>query len=114
MSSMCLFMCHSILLSRFTFHGKYVHVFSENNVNTIISARETAANYWLGWALDQSHGHRPGAPVNSQYVYDSKYKINAYGALLEVYSGLYGQGDGAQLAAADSGPLDEAYVGGGS
>jgi hypothetical protein len=52
--------------------------------------------------------------VNSQYVYDSKYKINAYGALLEVYSGFFGQKDGAQLAAADSGPLDEAYVGGGS
>ena len=43
-----------------------------------------------------------------------QYKINAYGALLDVYSGLYGQSEGAQLAAADSGPLDEAYVGGGS
>ena len=43
-----------------------------------------------------------------------QYKINAYGALLDVYSGWYGQADGAQLAAADSGPLDEAYVGGGS
>lgn len=95
--------------------GVYLnHYASENNVNTIILARETAANYWLGWALDPSHGHRPGAPVNSQYVYDSKYKINAYGALLDVYTGLYGQADGAQLAAADSGPLDEAYVGGGS
>ena len=43
-----------------------------------------------------------------------QYKINAYGALLDVYCGWYGQADGAQLAAVDSGPLDEAYVGGGS
>jgi hypothetical protein len=100
--------------SRTTLTTSLKPLFSENNVNAIISARETAANYWLRWALDPSHGHRPGAPVNSQYVYDSKYKINAYGALLEVYSGFFGQKDGAQLAAADSGPLDEAYVGGGS
>ena len=88
--------------------------FSENNINTIIAARESAANYWLSWALDSSHAHRPGAPINSQYVYDTKYKQNAYGALLDVYCGLYGQVDGEKLAAADSGPLDEAYVGGGS
>jgi hypothetical protein len=64
--------------------------------------------------LDQSHNHRPGAPVNTQYVYDTKFKINAYEALLPVYTKLFGQADGAKLAAAESGPLDEAYVGGGS
>ena len=85
-----------------------------NNVDTILSAREKAANLWLGWALDDSHGHRPGAPVNSQYVYDSKYKINCYGALLKAYVKLYDQADGEKLAALDSGPIDEAYVGGGS
>ncbi|KAL7522503.1 hypothetical protein ACHAWX_007189 [Stephanocyclus meneghinianus] len=87
---------------------------SQHNIHTILRARETAANYWLTWALDPAHAHRPGAPINSQYVYDTKYKQNAYGALLNFYRGLYGQVDGEKLAVADSGPLDEAYVGGGS
>jgi len=87
---------------------------SANNVETILTAREKAASLWLSWALDDSHAHRPGAPINSQYVYDSKYKINAYGVLLDVYVKLFGQAEGEKLAAADSGPIDEAYVGGGS
>jgi hypothetical protein len=87
---------------------------SDANVAAVVVARETAANYWLGWALDAEHAHRPGAPVNSQYVYDTKYKQNAYGALLPVYSTLFGAEDGASVTAADLGPLDEGYVGGGS
>jgi hypothetical protein len=87
---------------------------SAKNVGIVLSAREKAASLWLEWALDSSHGHRPGAPINSQYVYDSKYKINAYGVLLDVYVNLFGQSEGEKLAAADSGPIDEAYVGGGS
>lgn len=57
---------------------------------------------------------RPGAPVNAQYVYDTKFRQNAYGALLEEYSALFGPDHGKLLAVADSGPLDEAYVGGAS
>ena len=87
---------------------------SAKNVGIVLAAREKAASLWLEWALDSSHGHRPGAPINSQYVYDSKYKINAYGVLLDVYVKLFGQSEGEKLAAADSGPIDEAYVGGGS
>lgn len=87
---------------------------TDANVAAVVAARETAASYWLGWATDKSHGHKPGAPVNTQYVYDSKYKQNSYLALLPIYTELYGQQDGATLAAADSGPLDEGYVGGGS
>ncbi|KAL3827405.1 hypothetical protein ACHAXA_003139, partial [Cyclostephanos tholiformis] len=87
---------------------------SADNVNTIISARERAVDISLGWALDTAHRHKPGAPVNGQYVYNSKYKINAYLALLNVYVKLFGQKDGKKLAAADSGPIDEANVGGGS
>ena len=87
---------------------------TDGNVAAVVSAREKAANYWLGWATDGQHEHRPGAQVNTQYVYDSKYKINAYGALLPVYNSLYGPEDGTKLTAAVSGPLDEAYVGGGS
>jgi hypothetical protein len=89
---------------------------TEANVATITAARAQAVNYWLTWATVEksAHAHRPGAPINAQYVYDSKFKINSYGALLNVYSGIFGATEGATLAAADLGPLDEAYVGGGS
>lgn len=87
---------------------------TDTNVAAVLAARQQAASFWLSWALDDSHGHRPGAPVNSQYVYDSKYKQNCYSALLPIYSSWFGAADGAKLAAADSGPLDEGYVGGGS
>jgi len=87
---------------------------TSGNVDTIIDLREKVAAMWLGWATDDSHTHKPGAPVNSQYVYDTKYKQNCYGALLDTYVDFFGQADGEKLAAADSGPLDEAYVGGGS
>ena len=48
---------------------------SAGNVNTIVELREKVASIWLGWATDDSHTHKPGAPVNSQYVYDTKYKV---------------------------------------
>jgi hypothetical protein len=87
---------------------------TDDNVAAVTAARETAANFWLSWATDDQHEHRPGAPVNTQYVYDTKYKQNAYGALLSEYSDLFGQDEGAKLAMGESGPLDEGYVGGGS
>jgi hypothetical protein len=64
--------------------------------------------------MQDAHAHRPSAPVNTQYVYDSKFRQNAYMAVLPYYSGRFGATDGAKLAAAESGPLDEGYVGGGS
>lgn len=87
---------------------------TDGNVAAVESARLQAANIWLSWAQSGEHDHRPGAPVNTQYVYDSKYKQNAYSALLPVYIEMFGSDEGARLAAADSGPLDEGYVGGGS
>ena len=87
---------------------------TDANVAAIANARTAAANYWLTWAMDPSHEHRPGAPINSQFVYDQKYKQNAYGALLPVYTNMFGGAEGATVTAAESGPLDEAYVGGGS
>jgi hypothetical protein len=87
---------------------------TDANVAAVAAAREKAAAYWLSWALDDQHAHRPGAPVNTQYVYDTKYKQNCYGALLPIYTKLFGTEDGTKITAADSGPLDEAYVGGGS
>jgi hypothetical protein len=87
---------------------------TEVNVEAIRVAREQAADLWLRWALDPSHAHRPGAPINSQYVYDTKYRQNSYLSLLKLYTTLFESTDGTSLAAADSGPLDEGYVGGGS
>lgn len=87
---------------------------TDGNIAATAAAREKAASYWLGWATSGSHEHRPGAPVNTQYVYDSKFKQNCYLSLLPVYQDLFGTEEGAKLAAADSGPLDEGYVGGGS
>lgn len=48
---------------------------TSGNVDTVIGLREKVASMWLGWATDGSHTHKPGAPVNSQYVYDTKYKV---------------------------------------
>jgi hypothetical protein len=87
---------------------------TDANVAAVASLREKAAAAWVQWALEDQHGHRPGAPVNTQYVYDSKFRQNAYSALLPFYSKAFGGDDGAKLAAAESGPLDEGYVGGGS
>lgn len=89
---------------------------SDHNVQVVDQMRQLAAQEWLSWATDSSgaHEHRPGAPINTQYVYDSKFRINAYGALKDYYTFKFGGADGAKLAAAESGPLDEAYVGGGS
>ena len=87
---------------------------TDANVAAVAAAREKAAAYWLGWQLDDQHRHRPGAPINSQFVYDTKYRQNSYGAILPVYTALFGDVDGAKVAAAESGPLDEGYVGGGS
>jgi len=88
---------------------------TDRNLEIVATLRETAEVAWLRWALDSDlHAHRPGAPVNSQYVYDAKHRQNAYLALKDFYSSVFGPVDGAKLAAAESGPLDEAYVGGGS
>jgi hypothetical protein len=86
---------------------------TSGNVDAVAAARERAAEYWLQWALEDGHAHRPGAPINSQYVYDTKYRQNAFAALLPVYLDAFGE-DGRSLTAAESGPLDEAYVGGAS
>jgi hypothetical protein len=89
---------------------------TNGNIHTVAKVREQAAAAWLQWtAMEKGrHNHRPGAPINTQYVYDAKFRQNAYSALLPLYTSLLGADDGARLAAAESGPLDEAYVGGGS
>jgi len=86
---------------------------TDGNIAAVAAAREKAVDYWLTWALEDTHAHRPGAPINTQYVYDAKYRQNAYQGLLPCYSAAFGA-DGAGVCAAESGPLDEGYVGGGS
>lgn len=87
---------------------------SDANVAAVANAREQAANFWLSWATSKEYDHRPGAPINAQYVYDTKYKQNCFGSLRQVYSEIFGESDGLLVASSESGPLDEAYVGGGS
>ena len=87
---------------------------TDSNIAAIVKAREKAVDLWLSWSQDPQHEHRPGAPINSQFVYDTKFKQNAYLSLLDEYSSIFGPDDGKRLAVGDSGPLDEAYVGGAS
>lgn len=87
---------------------------TEGNADKIAVLRSKAVEWWLQWTQEDNHSHRPGAPINTQYVYDAKFRQNAYNALLPLYMQYFGAGDGVKLAVADSGPLDEAYVGGAS
>mmetsp|Transcript_75 Transcript_75/g.104 ORF Transcript_75/g.104 Transcript_75/m.104 type:complete len:323 (-) Transcript_75:50-1018(-) len=100
-------------LTRGPFMTKVRMSLTDRNVDIVAALREEVASRWLVWATEGGHDHRPGAPVNSQYVYDSKYRQNAYLAMLQDYNEVFGA-DGPKMSAAESGPLDEAYVGGGS
>ena len=86
---------------------------TDANVQPVARVRDTMAQLRLDWSL-YAEQHSPGAPVNTQYVYDTKFRQNCFGALLPVYKKLFGPDDGTMVAVAESGPLDEAYVGGGS
>jgi hypothetical protein len=102
------------LLTRGPLYTSVVMPLTDRNVQTVATARGQTVKSWLEWANDRGNEHRPGAPVNTQYVYDTKFKQNCYGALLNEYRSVFGADDGTKLAVGDSGPLDEAYVGGGS
>jgi hypothetical protein len=54
-----------------------------------------------------------GMKVTSTYAYDTKLRSQTFGVVAGFYSALFGN-QGRNLAAADAGPLDEAYVGGAS
>ena len=86
---------------------------TDANIQAVAHVRDTLARTWLDWSLNPEQ-HRPGAPINTQYVYDTKFRQNCYGALLPVYSQLFGAADGQVVTMGESGPLDEAYVGGAS
>jgi hypothetical protein len=76
------------------------------------AACDKAVNLWLGWTVGAVTGPRAlgaGAKQTSTYARDTKLRANAYGELLRIYTSLVGDA-GKELAAADAGPLDEAYV----
>ena len=50
----------------------------------------------------------------TQYIYDTKFEQNAYGALLVEYSKVYGTDYGKKLHIGESSTLDKTYVGGDS
>lgn len=102
------------LLTRSPLYTCVTMPLTDPNVAAVAEARKKCVEYWLEWMEEEGHEHKPGAPINAQYMYDSKYRQNAYGALLEEYTGVFGVEDGKALAIGESGPLDEGYVGGGS
>lgn len=71
-----------------------------------------AADIWLRW-MDETPPLPAGMKVTSTYAYDTKMRAQLFGVLAGFYTGLLGD-KGRDLAAADAGPLDEAYVGGAS
>jgi len=76
-----------------------------------------AVDRWLGWMTSAGEMKRElaaGAKQTATYARDTKVRANHYGFLLKRYTAAYGEAVGASLAAADAGPLDEAYVGGAS
>lgn len=93
--------------------GLYVTApISPANVQQLVDIRNALVAHWLEWRSKDQYHHRPGAPINTQYVYDSKFRQNAYCGLRDYYNGYFDAGN--LLAEKESGPLDEGYVGGGS
>ena len=67
-----------------------------HNIEVVTQLRDLAVQSWLGWVTDPqgTHDHRPGAPINTQYVYDAKFRQNSYLALRHYYSDTLGPADG--------------------
>ena len=79
-------------------------------------SREAAIERWTGWMAGSTDNGRDlpaGARQTKVYDRDTKVRQAAYGGLLAKYTSRFGD-DGKGLAAADAGPMDEAYVGGAS
>jgi len=85
---------------------------SEASVALSAKACTEAADMWLGW-MESTPPLPAGMKVTSTYAYDTKMRAQLFGVMVGFYESLYG-GHGRNLAAADAGPLDEAYVGGAS
>ena len=85
---------------------------NDASVALCAKACEEAADMWIKWC-ETTEPLPAGMKVTSTYAYDTKMRAQMFGVLVGIYSGLFGD-QGRNLAAADAGPLDEAYVGGAS
>ena len=85
--------------------------------NAAAAACTAACERWLNWMLtaeENKRGLPAGMRQTATYTRDTKVRQQHFGFLLSKYSALFGPVEGKDLTAADCGPLDEAYVGGGS
>jgi len=85
---------------------------SDESVALAAKACAEAADIWMTW-MDTTEPLPAGMKVTSTYAYDTKMRAQTFGVMAGFYSALFGD-QGKNLAAADAGPLDEAYVGGAS
>lgn len=84
---------------------------------TASDACAAAVDRWLGWMTGAGEMKRElaaGAKQTQTYARDTKVRANHFAFLLGQYTPLFGADEAHALATADAGPLDEAYVGGGS
>lgn len=90
---------------------------TDHAASAAAEACSAAVDRWLGWmasAEEMGRGLSAGMRQTATYTRDTKVRANHFGFLLGRYSALFGAEEGKALASADAGPLDEAYVGGGS
>lgn len=90
---------------------------TEESATAAAQACEQAVDRWMTWmtSVEEMKRELPaGMRQTATYTRDTKVRANHFGFLLNVYKEYYGDADGTALAKADAGPLDEAYVGGGS
>ena len=84
---------------------------------TAAAACTEAVERWLNWMVNAEEMKRAlpaGMRQTATYTRDTKVRANHFGFLYGRYTAKFGEGEGKALATADAGPLDEAYVGGGS
>lgn len=90
---------------------------TDANAAAASDACAAAVDRWLGWMTSAGEMGRElpaGAKQTATYTRDTKVRTQHFGFLLRRYTAAYGEAVGKDLASADAGPLDEAYVGGGS
>lgn len=90
---------------------------TEEAAQAAADACASAVDRWLTWmttADEMNRGLPAGMRQTATYTRDTKVRANHFGFLLGRYTARFGDVDGKALATADAGPLDEAYVGGGS
>jgi len=90
---------------------------SDESAVAAAAACTNAVDRWLYWNLYAEvfkRGLPAGMRQTATYTRDTKVRANHFGFLLGRYIALFGEADGKVLASEDAGPLDEAYVGGGS